>query len=1024
MKTEIGIGVIILIAMIVIIGFIFVLPQTLKIARAQDVELVGLSDGQVLTYNSTSGNWTNQYVNGMVSSMSLENLTDVLITGIQNNQIIQYNSTLEKWENVDNPSGSTWAISNLTDISLVGLSNGEILRYNEATLLWENSDETTWHISTLADVSLNDLSDLQILQYNVTSSMWENKAISTQTLVGLTDVYINTPSDNNLLVYNSTSGLWENHVIPSHSHVRIDISDFWSTPFWSNIPDKPTTFMPSSHTHDTVDIISGIFDVARIPNLSLSSSNISDWQSAMDWTYIQNKPSTFTPSSHSHAASDVISGIFDVARIPTLSLSHSNISDWTTAMDWTYIQNVPSTFTPSSHTHGASDINSGVLDIARIPNLSLSHTNISDWNTAMEWSYIQNIPSTFTPSAHSHSASDVISGIFDAARIPNLSLSSSNITDWGTYINQAVLMTSTPKFGGLRIGSGTNGLNLGSSADDNFWLLTHTNTPNPNIVIGYGNGAGVLDTTREHIYLTTGQIMLVNGTITITDGKALQWSDTNLYRGSANVLKTDDAFTAVGDITGANIITAGNVDGVDVSALLIKTNKITDLGTIWDKTTKIAFGDTNFVNQSLLTTSSPTFLALTLTQTTGTAPLTVSSTTLVSNLNAQYWNGYQFSNYLDQAVKQASSPTFAGLTLNGALNFGADVNLYRYSQDYLKTNDVFIAAELFVGVDYNVNISPNQEIYFGNKVDTWDVRLYRSAANALKTDNAFHVLGVLRFGAGAAMLKSTAADNFLFITSTNTPNPNLIIGYGNGAGALDEAKENILLNAGAIYLRLGNVIITDGKAIQWSDVNLYRSAANVLKTDDALDISSNRADDVVLNVQNIYDGKHAILDLNNIDTANVGYTSFMRVSRRGTNMGEFGACVGDPTADYGIGLYAYSGKSIRMYVNGGTLGLSIDTTGKLIFGSGADTNLYRSAANVLRTDGKFQVGLGELYLLTDSGIIYFGSTADVNLYRSAANTLKTDDTFQAEGYKSADGSTGYTGTIDGITFKNGLAMAP
>lgn len=42
----------------------------------------------------------------------------------------------------------------------------------------------------------------------------------------------------------------------------------------------------------------------------------------------------------------------------------------------------------------------------------------------------------------------------------------------------------------------------------------------------------------------------------------------------------------------------------------------------------------------------------------GTAPLTVTSSTVVSSLNSDLWDGYQFSDYLDQAVKAASSPTF------------------------------------------------------------------------------------------------------------------------------------------------------------------------------------------------------------------------------------------------------------------------------------------------------------------------------------------------------------------------------
>lgn len=66
----------------------------------------------------------------------------------------------------------------------------------------------------------------------------------------------------------------------------------------------------------------------------------------------------------------------------------------------------------------------------------------------------------------------------------------------------------------------------------------------------------------------------------------------------------------------------------------------------------------------LTTADSPSFVAATMTQATGTAPLMVSSTTLVTNLNADLWDGNQFSIYLDQAVKTTSGPTFSGVIIN------------------------------------------------------------------------------------------------------------------------------------------------------------------------------------------------------------------------------------------------------------------------------------------------------------------------------------------------------------------------
>ena len=44
-------------------------------------------------------------------------------------------------------------------------------------------------------------------------------------------------------------------ILDTHDHVRSEISDFFSSPFWDLIPDKPSTFPPASHTHEIADII-------------------------------------------------------------------------------------------------------------------------------------------------------------------------------------------------------------------------------------------------------------------------------------------------------------------------------------------------------------------------------------------------------------------------------------------------------------------------------------------------------------------------------------------------------------------------------------------------------------------------------------------------------------------------------------------------------------------------------------------------------------------------------------------------
>jgi len=89
---------------------------------------------------------------------------------------------------------------------------------------------------------------------------------------------------------------------------------------------------------------------------------------------------------------------------------------------------------------------------------------------------------------------------------------------------------------------------------------------------------------------------------------------------------------------------------------------------------------------------------------------------------------------------------------------------------------------------------------------------------------------------------------------------------------------------------------------------------------------------------------------------------------------------------------------------------------QLYFGNANDTNLYRLAANQLKTDGDLYVGremrafqyarawsgsanqvlIGwNNYLGADGAAIGFGSALDVTLWRQAANALRTNAVFQS-----------------------------
>jgi hypothetical protein len=66
----------------------------------------------------------------------LEDLADVNISGLTNGQILRYDSTTGKWVNTDQGNLN---LDDLNDVSIVSPSNGQVLVYNSSTSKWENS---------------------------------------------------------------------------------------------------------------------------------------------------------------------------------------------------------------------------------------------------------------------------------------------------------------------------------------------------------------------------------------------------------------------------------------------------------------------------------------------------------------------------------------------------------------------------------------------------------------------------------------------------------------------------------------------------------------------------------------------------------------------------------------------------------------------------------------------------------------------------------------------------------------------
>lgn len=228
----------------------------------------------------------------------------------------------------------------------------------------------------------------------------------------------------------------------------------------------------------------------------------------------------------------------------------------------------------------------------------------------------------------------------------------------------------------------------------------------------------------------------------------------------------------------------------------------------------------------------------------------------------------------------------AGAANAGGLRIGTDVNLYRGSADTLRTDDALdVNGSLLL-----TSATPNIVVTAINAANRSDVFLQCRVAGESNHQFYMRSNGSLNWGAGGA----TAADVILYRDAAD------VLATDDNVKIKRASTSNLALTsyvgaeANARLAVQANGVMTWGPGSGAGDVNLYRGASDVLKTDDALEV-----------VQSLYADSDVFARSN----------------------GTYEVKIGD-----------------------------IGSKAGLTFGSAADTNLYRSAADTLKTDDSFHVG--------------------------------------------------------------------
>jgi hypothetical protein len=266
--------------------------------------------------------------------------------------------------------------------------------------------------------------------------------------------------------------------------------------------------------------------------------------SASDWATITGKPSTFAPSAHGHAASE-ITGLAAVA----------------TTGAYADVSGKPSTFAPSAH---AASHASGGSDA-----VTLAASQVTGLQTALDGK---------AAASHPHSGADITSGTIGAARLPAATTSTAGAVVVGT---------------GLSVSSGTVSVSYGSAsgsaAQGNDSRLSDARTPTSHAAshaaagadpITVGTVSGRIVTTTTGGKLSTGTISeVVAGQAVAPSGLTVSPPNVNAGNSPADLIPfsiTYDAanvfqVNAVGDVGTPGLIEAGSFSGAIDSTNLTGT---------------------------------------------------------------------------------------------------------------------------------------------------------------------------------------------------------------------------------------------------------------------------------------------------------------------------------------------------------------------------------------------------------------------------------------------------------------------
>jgi microcystin-dependent protein len=303
----------------------------------------------------------------------------------------------------------------------------------------------------------------------------------------------------------------------------------------------------TNHSHDAAQVVSGVFNIARIPAIGIAGV-----------TGLVNALAGKADANHAHDAGAVTSGVFNIARIPAIAVN--GVTGLVDALagkaaavhghamgEIAGLVNALAGKADANHAHDAGAVTSGVFNIARIPAIALNGvTGLVDALAGK------------AAAAHNHDASAVNSGVFALARIPDLP--TGKITGLDGALNARAVLGQTVAFNDVTAarGNGTGVIFLGDGAHYLHWDGANYHLNNANLLL-FGNPT--LHTGNPDYWWPAGRLELYDTDTVPAGARALVANGAAVSRGTYSRL-FDRIGTRYGAGDGANTFNLPDWRGV------------------------------------------------------------------------------------------------------------------------------------------------------------------------------------------------------------------------------------------------------------------------------------------------------------------------------------------------------------------------------------------------------------------------------------------------------------------------------